>query len=647
MHPWGESKRPHWDLDAYCPDGLLLLSAVLSADGSIADFSFVKVSATAQRILAGTAEPLRGKRLGEALSWGRESGFFDACARVTCHGSPDVVELSRSSTLGRSWMRARISPHRDGLVVFVEDLTERFNAEEALRRDRSLLQAVIESTTDAIFVKDLSGRYTLVNAAAAFALGRAPEGILGRTDDELWDPPQAAAAIAHDRAVFASGRTATYEDSEAGPSAGRVWQTTKGVLRNPGGAPYALFGISRDITARRRTEQLVRESEERYGLVARATNDVIWDWDLVSNEVRWNQALESVLGYPPKEAGRAPFRWWLDCVHPDDRERVFEALDSVGHVGDSWAHEFRCRRVDGSYATVLERGYVARDAEGRPVRLLGSLMDVTERKRQEEEREQEALFRERFIGVLGHDLGNPLAAIRLSTSNLLRRQNLPGDLRRSLQRIDASAERMTRLVGQLLDFSRARMAGGIPIFRRAVEMQEICEHVISELEVAYPERRIVLEVRGTTAGLWDGERLGQVLSNLIANALEHSPPETDVVVTLLDEGETQRAEVHNGGAPIPEALRAHIFEPFRGSKRSQPGAARQAGLGLGLYIVREVVVGHGGQVEVHSTLEEGTRFILTLPRGLAAATEGNEDLEPPPMRRTVARTPPPVELSAR
>jgi phosphoserine phosphatase RsbU/P len=497
-----ESEQPFADGDG-APDVWLRLRAVRSPGGRIVDFDCVQASPRLARRGVFGLLPSAGKRLLDEAPWVAECQLFDACVRVVERQVPEVERFGRRTPAGIVRMLARMAPSEGGLTLFLEDCTQRAVTESVLRRDRDLLNAVIESTTDAVFVKDLSGRYVLLNTAAARALGRTVQDILGRTDGELLGTEAAAATMAHDQAVLESGQTATYEDADGGPGFGCIWQSIKGVLRQPDGAVYGLFGISRDITARRR---------------------------------------------------------------------------------------------------------------------------------QEEEREQEGRFRERFIGVLGHDLGNPLAAIRISAAVLLSRDTLTPEVQRVMQRIDRSAERMARLVRQLLDFTRARMAGGIPLRPRDISLEEVCRSIIAELELAHPNRDIHLEVRGSAQGFWDEERMAQVLSNLVANALQHSPPGTPVSVRLEGLDSLQRIEVHNAGAPIPASARATLFEPFHHSG-SGAGKAPRNGLGLGLYIVAQIVRAHGGQIDVSSTPEAGTSFIVLLPRTVPAPAGTVEDsraaLEPP------------------
>jgi signal transduction histidine kinase len=185
-------------------------------------------------------------------------------------------------------------------------------------------------------------------------------------------------------------------------------------------------------------------------------------------------------------------------------------------------------------------------------------------------------------------------------------------LKRGLSLIVRSSERAIRMIGDLLDFTQARLGGGIPIERGPVNLRLVAEGAVGETRAAYPDRAVHLEASGDIMGRWDGDRIAQVLTNLLANAVKYSPAESSVQVRVTDEGEGVLLEVKNQGEPIPGDLMPMLFEPYqRGTNRADMGTRS---IGLGLFIVEQIVKGHGGRIEVRSTKAEGTTFRVILPR---------------------------------
>jgi phosphoserine phosphatase RsbU/P len=232
-------------------------------------------------------------------------------------------------------------------------------------------------------------------------------------------------------------------------------------------------------------------------------------------------------------------------------------------------------------------------------------------KERAEERERElravAEFRELFIGIVGHDLRNPLASITMCAGVLLGHGKLDEQDARTVERIANSSRRMARMITQLLDLTRARLGGGLPLETRPTDLRELCRNIVEEFEA----RTIQLEVEGDVTGTWDPDRLAEVLSNITGNAIEHAAPKTSIVVKAHADGADVVVEIRNQGEPIPEDVLPFIFEPFR---RGQPHEKSKTGnLGLGLYIAHEVVRAHGGVLDARS--EDGmTTFAMRLPR---------------------------------
>lgn len=226
--------------------------------------------------------------------------------------------------------------------------------------------------------------------------------------------------------------------------------------------------------------------------------------------------------------------------------------------------------------------------------------------------EQVAEFREMFIGMLGHDLRNPLGSIVMSAGLLLRRSHLNEHDAETVTRIIRGSQRMTRMITQLLDLTRARLGGGLPIEAQPTDLREVCRDIVEEFEAT-----VQLKIEGDVTGMWDQDRLAEVLSNLTGNAIEHAAPKTVVTVKAYADEEAVVVEISNQGDPIPAEVLPFIFEPFRRARQHQKSAA--GNLGLGLYIARQIVLSHGGTLDAHSA-DGTTTFAIRLPRRPPAVT---------------------------
>ena len=221
-------------------------------------------------------------------------------------------------------------------------------------------------------------------------------------------------------------------------------------------------------------------------------------------------------------------------------------------------------------------------------------------------------YRDEVIAIVSHDLRNPLGAVLAGSSLLLSAGRVDDKSARIAARIHESAKRMTRMVDDLLNLTRARLGCEMPIVRSPTDVGLTCQTVIAELQGSHPSAVIRYGAKGDLRGEWDADRLAQVVSNLVANALQHGDPDQPISVDARDDGEEVVLTVHNEGPPIPASALTHIFEPFTRYRNHSERAA--GGLGLGLYITKQLVMAHGGEIQASSTRADGTTFTVRLPR---------------------------------
>lgn len=233
---------------------------------------------------------------------------------------------------------------------------------------------------------------------------------------------------------------------------------------------------------------------------------------------------------------------------------------------------------------------------------------IVENARLHAELAQALAYRDRVMGILGHDLRNPVAAVLSLAATLGNRADVPDRTKEGLRHIHAAAARMNQMIATILDFTRLRFHGQLVLALDYFDLATLVHGIVEELRASHPAREIAIEAAGALRGRWDASRLGQVVSNLVGNALTHGARESPVLVRLAGEPEHVTVAVTNRGPTIPSDVIGKLFEPF------WQGAAKSRGLGLGLLIAEQIVQAHGGEIAVESH-DERTTFTVRLPRG--------------------------------
>lgn len=389
------------------------------------------------------------------------------------------------------------------------------------------------------------------------------------------------------------------------------WVVDRGrAIYDRDGAVEAWDGVVFDITERR-LETAAREGAERFRFIAETMPQKVFTAKPTGDVDYFNRQWMELTGLSFEQIRD----WgWTQFVHPDDVDenvrRWRQSIDS----GEPFELEHRFRAADGTYRWHISRAHPVRDADGTITMWLGSNTDIDAVKRAEEktisELQRTIRFSEVFVGILGHDLRNPLSAIT-AAANLLEIRADSEAIAKPVSRIVLSADRMDRMISQLLDFTQIRLGRGIPLAPTRVDLAAVARSIVEEIQPVH-HREIELACSGDVVGTWDRDRLSQLLSNLVGNACQHGAPGASIKIELDGtSGARVQLTVVNRGA-IPASLVMAMFEPLHSDRPERRNGS--SGLGLGLYITQQIAVAHGGSIRVESSEQAGTRFIVELPR---------------------------------
>ena len=351
-----------------------------------------------------------------------------------------------------------------------------------------------------------------------------------------------------------------------------------------------------------------------------------WEVDRISGEVGADARSRELLGMPAEDA--ATVESLTSQLQAADRDRVRVGIAQALATGQLFMEECEAPQPDASGPRWLA---IAADMHPAPpetpTRVLGIVHDITDRKRTEaaharivDELSRAVHISEMFIGILSHDLRNPLSAV-LAGAQVLALQPLDEKSTRVLSRVVSSSDRMGRMIDQLLDFTRARIGQGIPLRRDAGDLALIAHDAIEEGKASSPGADLRLTVHGDSTGEWDRDRVAQILSNLVGNALQHGDPSRPIDLTIDGaDPDLVTLSIENIGV-VPTDLLPILFNPFRGTLQKR---GKSRGLGLGLYVARQIALAHGGELEVSCTAI-ATTFRLRLPRSADGGTLFKQD----------------------
>jgi PAS domain S-box-containing protein len=502
----------------------------------------------------------------------------------------------------------------------LEEVAERRLAEQRLRESEELYRFVVELTHEAVWVADGDGRLIQVSRRFFEATGMTNEEALGDSWASAVHPDDLPRIKAGREEARRIGR---WEQEFRIRSTGgdyRYVRVRAAPVVGEGGEILRWYGTTEDIHEQKTAVAALRETEERYRLASRATDDIIWDWDLVAGTLQWNDAAAAFFGGPPVQP--TPLSAWSQLIHPDDGARVGASLEAwIEGSGERWSERYRLRKRDGEYADILDRGYIIRDDQGAAVRAVGAMLDLTERRLAEAkiQRMQDELIHVSRLSAMGamastlaHELNQPLTAVANYVQGSLRLMRggaaeVPGSVLEALEAAEAGALRAGRIVQRLRELvSRGNVSARTESLPQLIEDAGVLAFVDAPLLGIKHRTELDPQARWVEV---DRVQVQQVLINLIRNAVQamaDQPVREIVVSTAAMSARMIEVSVSDTGVGLSPERRKETFSPFQSSK---PG-----GMGIGLSICRTIVEAHGGKIWAEDRKGGGTVFRFTLPR---------------------------------
>ncbi|RUO63391.1 PAS domain S-box-containing protein [Pseudidiomarina planktonica] len=505
----------------------------------------------------------------------------------------------------------------------VNDITALKNSEDLNAR----LRSTIENINDAFFLIDTEWKAMFLNQRAEKLLDRKAADLVGKY---IWDEfPEAKESdfyIQYNKAVDTQKTVRFVEYYEPLDK----WLQVSAYPVSDGLAVYF-----RDVTDERKNQDALKLNKERFDLVTKASHDVIWDWDIVTDEVWWNDSLKEIYGYHPKDVEKDS-KSWLNRIHPDDLEVVSEDIHSVlDSTQSNWELEYRFRYQSGDYATVIDRGYVLRDEHGKALRMIGSMLDVTERRIMDAKLRQAQKLEAvgHLTGGIAHDFNNLLTVILGNAELITEQLGQQSHLRDYGNMIISAAERGSELTNRLLAFARKQ-----PLSPKAIDLPELFSDLKVLLQRTLTEN-VSVEIThqpGVSSIEADQVQLESALLNLVINAHDAMPNggrlsiETcnttldDVYVEMFPDvkaGDYVMIAICDNGSGMNAETLAQAYEPFFTTKEVGKGS------GLGLSMVYGFIKQSGGHMRIYSEPNHGTCVKLYLPPLLEIQEASSEPVQ--------------------
>jgi PAS domain S-box-containing protein len=498
---------------------------------------------------------------------------------------------------------------------------ERKAAEIELRRSEWELSDFFDNATTALHWVAADGVILRANQAELDMLGYTREEYVGRPIAEFHVDNQVICDILK---RLASGEKLNEYPSRLRCKDGSIKDVLidSSVLWNDGKFVHTRC-FTRDVTERRRAEAALADARSRLAAALKAGAIATWTWDIPSNKLFADESLARLFNVELPGGDGAPLDLYVKAIHAEDWPQVSAALTRSVESGDDYDADYRVIRPDGSVRWVTARGRVEKNALGEPARMVGVLVDITERKRLEDELREADQRKDEFLATLAHELRNPLAPIQNSLQILKMPHVDEKTVQQTREMMERQIQHLVRLVDDLLDVSRV-MRGKIELRKEPIELGTVIARAVETVQPLIDIQGHRLEVQISTESLKlvvDPVRLAQVLGNLLTNSAKYTDPPGRIWLIAERDGDEAVVRVKDNGIGIAPDMLPHVFELFVQADHATTRA--QGGLGIGLTLVKNLEKLHGGSITALSDgLNKGSEFCVRLPLAAINSEQG-------------------------
>ena len=607
------------------PSGVMAFRSIRDPEGEITDFEWLMVNQTAQLLVNRSARDLVGKRLLVETPGNRADGMFDLYRRVVEEGEPLRHEHYYGHQDVNAWFQITAVKLDDGFVATFNDVAEQKNAALQLEQQREFYETILNQIPSGLAVFDPDHRYLFVNPESV----KDPATrlwLLGRDDfDSCRELGKDLALAEERRAVFqrvlAQKSGVEWEEQFPNASGKVIYQLRRlsPVLDQEGELKFVI-GYSIDITERKEAEHKLTASQHLLAESQRMARLGSWELDLATRQVTWSEETFRLFNLAPAEQVPA-FRSYLRQILPADAPVILANLKRIKRDFLPFETEFRMMRADGQIHYFVVKAQAER-VDAQPRKLVGTVLDITERKRVEiellrakEEAEQSMKAKEMFLSTMSHEIRTPMNAV-IGMTYLLQENAKPEQVE-NLETLQFSAQNLLVLINDILDFSKIE-SGKVVFEKTDFSLSELIGGVKNSLKFRAEEKGIRLttyldsELPNLVAG--DPVRLSQILTNLISNAIKFTEQGSVTVEVAVDRIEPATVSVDfsvtDTGIGIPADMLNQIFESF--TQASSDTTRKFGGTGLGLTITKRLLELQNSEIQVESTVDAGSRFYFRL-----------------------------------